>query len=266
MSYRRICFLLDFFIDHQRTSVLIVAYLDWSLSMHIRRLYLEAANPHELADFYSDRFGLHISRDEEEITISVGATDLVFSESNADPFYHFAINVPENRFEAARDWLADQVGLLTDETTGDTEFFFEFMNAHATYFEDPAGNVGELIARHDLDNATDEAFGPAHLLAVSEIGLPVPDVPSVVEALETDAGVAAWEGDSETFRVLGDDHGLFIVVRAGRDWFVADRPAEIHPTEVVVADTETMSTEADITETETVYDVPNLPYRVTGLR
>ncbi|WP_458185621.1 VOC family protein [Haladaptatus sp. NG-WS-4] len=221
--------------------------------MHIRRLHLEAANSGELADFYGEPFGLPVTRDEREVTVSVDATELVFSESDADPFYHFAINVPENRFEAARDWLADRVGLLTDEATGDTEFFFEFMNAHATYFEDPAGNVGELVARHALDNATDEAFGPEHLLEVSEIGLPVPDVPSAVEALETNTGVAAWEGDSETFRVLGDDHGLFIVVQAGRDWFVSGRPAEIHPTEIVVAD-------------ERAYDFPNLPYRITGVR
>ena len=222
--------------------------------MRIHRLVLETAVPDELADFYGGRLGLPVSRDERGFSVTIGRTEVEFSETNAgEPFYHFAINIPKNRFDAARDWLADRVGLLPDVDSGETEFYFEFMNAHATYFEDPAGNIGELIARHDLDDATDgpdEAFDSDCLLEVSEIGLPVREVPSAVETIESHTDATGWESDSETFRVVGDDHGMFVLVREGRDWFVSGRPAGVFPTEIVIEGS------------GPGYEWPDLPYRI----
>lgn len=222
--------------------------------MYIRCLTLETTVPDELADFYGGRLGLSLSREEFGLSVSVGSTELEFRTVDAgSPFYHFAINVPENRFQEARDWLADRVGLIPDADSGETEFHFEFMNANATYFEDPAGNIGELIARHDLGNATAEGekFGPNCLLEVSEIGLPVPDVPTAVETIETHTEATGWESDSETFRVVGDDHGMFILVREGRDWYPTGRPAEVFPTEIVIEGS------------EPGYEWSNLPYRIS---
>lgn len=82
--------------------------------------------------------------------------------------YHFAINVPQNQFEDAVTWLSDRVELLSDTETGDSEIFFEDWNAHAVYCLDPAGNLLELIARHDLSNDSDRPFGSENFLEVSE--------------------------------------------------------------------------------------------------
>ena len=113
---------------------------------------------------------------------------------------------------------------------------FPFWNAHATYFRDPAGNVLELIARHDLALDDPYPFGPAGLHAVSEVGLPTLDVGAAVDALER-LGIPRYSGDRRSFAAMGDIDGLFIVVPRGRVWFpTADVRGATEPVEVELAD------------------------------
>jgi hypothetical protein len=86
-----------------------------------------------------------------------------------------------------------------------------------------------------LANATDEPFRGHSLLEVSEVGVPVDDVPSAVAFLEHDVGLPLWDGDRRGFTVLGDDRGLFIVVPRGRNWFPTDRAARTPPRAVTIA-------------------------------
>jgi hypothetical protein len=53
----------------------------------------------------------------------------------------------------------------------------DFVNwrAKSVYFFDPAGNIIELIARFDLNNASSEKFSSEQFLSLSEIGLVFPD-------------------------------------------------------------------------------------------
>jgi catechol-2,3-dioxygenase len=102
-------------------------------------------------------------------------------------------------------------------------FDFAFWNAEAVYFEDPDGNVLELIARHGLRNDRTGSFGPELLLGLSEVGLPVAETEPAIEILEQTFGLAVFSGDRDQFTALGDDHGLFIVVRPGRLWLPTER-------------------------------------------
>lgn len=81
----------------------------------------------------------------------------------------YALGVPGHRFAEAAHWLENRVPLLADQN-GRVEFFFEQWNAHAIYFRDADGNIGELIARHNLETNSEEPFGARSLLGVSEIG------------------------------------------------------------------------------------------------
>lgn len=221
--------------------------------MRIHALRLQAPDPDTLGEFYRDSFGLDTSPASDGVVVSVGTTDLTFERAPREmsPFYHFAITIPKNRFDDAYEWLDDRVGVLADVETGRTRFEFgDYLDATACYFRDPAGNLGELIARHRLDNADSEggSFGPQQLLAVSEIGLVVDDVPLVAAELAELAGVADL-GGGRAFRMLGDQRGTFILVDEGRPWFVGGDDPGVFPT-VVVADVD-----AD-------YDVPGHPYRI----
>jgi len=184
----------------------------------------------EQKQFYTRTLGLLLlSETNDSITMGAGTSRLVFLHANPDtkPFYHFAFNIPENKFAQAKAWLLERCCLL--EKNGIDEFHFAYKNAHALYFLDVAGNILEFIARHDLPNASTEPFGTAALLYISEIGLVVDNVPTAVDFLRTSLGMEVYRAESDTFTTVGDEYGLFIVVKRGRQWFPRYLGAEVHP-------------------------------------
>jgi len=206
--------------------------------MEINRLILQTSALKELTAFYTTAIGLPaVSKNENEITISIGSTELVFNQvSAADPFYHIAINIPANKIEEAKKWLTNHVELIwMDQYNSDIA---DFVNWHAksVYFFDPAGNIVELIARFDLDNKTDESFSSSQFLSVSEVGL-------VRKETDCDGSVAGLlekyqlsyfdkQPPLPQFRAIGDDKGLFIVVPENRNWFPTNKPSGIFPMEI----------------------------------
>jgi catechol-2,3-dioxygenase len=157
--------------------------------------------------------------------IRVGVTMLRFREETPPAPYHLAFAIPPGSIQCAFAWASPRLDMLSEEI-----FDFSNWNADAFYFEDPDGNVLELIARH----------GPARPFAVSdviglcELGLPVADPPTVVAELEAELGLEVFDGDRDTFTALGDPSGLFIVVRPGRNWLPTERAAAESPAEVTI--------------------------------
>ncbi len=98
---------------------------------------------------------------------------------NESPKYHFAFNIAPNLFKQAKIWLSENVALLRGKQ-GQDEFDFSSWNARGMYFYDPASNIGELIARSDLSPTRETTFDPGSILSISEIGVPVEDVPAAV--------------------------------------------------------------------------------------
>jgi catechol-2,3-dioxygenase len=193
--------------------------------MKIRELVLLTGNLTGQRAFYGETLGLQvITESPEGFTVIVGDSRLRFepiemSDSERVGAYHFAFNIPENQMTAAQKWLSDRLPLIADET-GQIVFDFQSWQAHSIYAFDPAGNVIELIARHRLPNASTSPFSAAHLLNISEIGIPSAQVPARVEQLTRQLNVPIFDGaDSPTFTALGDDHGLLIVVKQGREWY-----------------------------------------------
>jgi len=207
--------------------------------MQLQRLELGAVDLAPLARFYGDTLGLLVAYETEEdsLIVTAGASQLVFRQIGGFiGRYHFAFNIPENRLAAAQEFLRAHSIPLVAEESGEVVFSFTSWNAHAVYFFDPAGNIVEFIARHDLPNAingTDAPFTAAEILCVSEIGLPTTDVPELTERLTQTLGIAPYKGSSADFTAMGDEHGLFIVVKTGRIWFTTrDMPAEELPIQV----------------------------------
>ena len=197
--------------------------------MRFTDIVLSCADPAALRAFYRERMGLGAAGDDG---VQAGATRLAFKAGPAAT-YHFAFNIPENQIEPARVWLRERVALVPHQ--GAEIVDFPNWNAHSLYFYDPAGNIVELFARHNLPNASRRDFGPDGILEVSEVGLPVPRVSPAVAALET-WGEPLWWGNRERFAAVGDEQGLFILVPAGRVWFMTeDMGASVQPLTVTVA-------------------------------
>src|SRR5204863_8303017 len=89
----------------------------------------------ELRDFYA-RF-------------ETGETKLEFKAVEGAPFYHFAFLTPPEGFDAV---LEATPSPLPDRETGEVVFDFDFWDAKAFYFHDPAGNIVEVIAHEGIDD------------------------------------------------------------------------------------------------------------------
>lgn len=203
--------------------------------MRIVNLVLQTRHLDALKVFYGRDLGLPILTEASGfVTFGVGTTQLTFSHSMgaSDSMYHYAFNIPPHTMPEAKAWLAQRAPLLSQ--AGEDLFYFEGWNAEGIYFRDPAGNIGELIARHTLAGDSPGAFGPQQLLCVSEIGLPVPDVSEMVDGLIGAFDLARYGEASDMFSPVGNERGLFIVVREGRPWFPTDIAAEAHPISVVI--------------------------------
>jgi catechol 2,3-dioxygenase-like lactoylglutathione lyase family enzyme len=198
--------------------------------MRIEALELPSSKRDELADFYGRVLGLPTAQEGESLAVTVGASTLRFVPAHQPAFpFHFAFNVPSAQWPEALAWLQARTPLIAG-AADERVFHSSNWNADMAYFYDPAGHIGELIARHDPPVPASGAFGAQGLACVSEIGLAVNDVLAAVDQLQA-VGVPLYRAEPDAdFTPMGDANGLLIVVRAGRLW-VPDRivPATPQP-------------------------------------
>ncbi len=182
--------------------------------------------PSTCGAFYGDELGLPLDRE----TIVVGETRLRFRVENGGAFYHFALLVPGDRFEAAVAWAQERVELLGDV------FDFDAWDARAVYFHDPAGSIVELIAHRGLEeNGRTGSFAAEELVGLSELGI-VGDPTELLRQLEAD-GLELWDGtvdEPDRLAFVGEKGRTLILAPPGRGWLPTARPAEAHPVELVL--------------------------------
>jgi catechol 2,3-dioxygenase-like lactoylglutathione lyase family enzyme len=205
----------------------------------------------ELKAFYSGLLGLTASHDSaERLTLQAGSTSLTFvpgSGADTRPFYHFAFNIPENKILDALGWQQKRSPLLPipprNRAAGypDNVVDYSHWNAHSVFFLDPAGNVVEYIARHDLANAAPGPFSARDILYASEIAFIVDDVRSGARAVRDVGALAQYRGGDDNFMAIGDEHGLLLVMKRGRilnfDPSTTEKAARIFQTRVTVRGT-----------------------------
>lgn len=181
-----------------------------------------------LRNFYVKSMGLSVlSETKERITIQAGETKLTFvytPDIAVSPFYHVAFNIPENKIVAAYEWQKKNTKILPtpshmiDPNYPDDIRHFRGWNAHSIFFWDPAGNLLEYIARHDLKNPSLGSFSGNDILYASEIAFIVDDVDLIADQFRTSLGYEEYKEGNEHFRAMGDEHGLMLIMRKGRVW------------------------------------------------
>ena len=205
--------------------------------MHFVHLGLRAPEQHigALVGFY-ESLGLPSTSAAGRPSLLVGETTLELVAGAGAPFYHFALLVPGNRFEAALHWARRRTSLLPDSRSGDVVFDFDFWDANACYFHDPAGNIVELIAHRGIEVTQAEGdFRGTELVGVSELGL-VGDLPAMASALARQVGLELWDGTVEQpggLAFVGERARTLILAPPGRGWLPTGRPAELHDVDVL---------------------------------
>lgn len=231
---------------------------------------LTAAPLASMKTFYCDLIGFErIAESPTELSIRTGQTLLTFVKTDApvqQPFYHFAFNIPENKILAAYEWQKAKTPLVMPRPGAMNEwrtkghpkeiYNFQHWNAHAIFFLDPAANLVEYIARHELANAAPEAgFSAKDLLYASEIGFVVDAPNQEASHFQQHLNLLPYLGNSATFQPMGDAHGLLLLLQRGTLW--TDHSENGHATDVFTTSITIHSQE------KKVWSLPGYPYQVT---
>jgi catechol 2,3-dioxygenase-like lactoylglutathione lyase family enzyme len=203
--------------------------------MKITRLELLTKDIQAQRDFYADVLDLPVSLNSSGLEVKAGESDLFFKQawSDFEGAYHFAFNIPENQYDAAKHWIASRIPILKDKS-GNEDFESKSWESISLYFLDAAGNVLEFIARHNLHNVAHEEFGSGQILNISEIGLSSEDVIGLANELCIRLGLSVFKQEpNETFTPVGDDNGLLILPVKDRIWMPdSGVPAKMLPVTV----------------------------------
>ncbi|WP_144460275.1 VOC family protein [Siminovitchia fortis] len=207
--------------------------------MEIKLLTLQTAQLETMKEFYTECLGFSLRGESPNaFQIQVGTSILEFIDENVagTPYYHFAFNIPSNQFQEAKAWLKGKTTLLLED--GEDEADFSFWPAHACYFEDPSGNIVELIARYRENPMKESPFSVNHILNISEIGLVVKDAPKVGEQLKA---INIFESDNEPIThsslhfMQENKNGVFIILTSvGRRWLFSEKKSEIFPLKITL--------------------------------
>ena len=119
--------------------------------------------------FYGKTLDLRIMDERpDRFSVEAGETRMTFVSSTdtvdgRPPFYHFAFNIPENKILKALEWQKARTPMLSIPERNRAAGYppevvdYSHWNAHSVFFLDPAGNVVEYIARHDLKNSDSQS-------------------------------------------------------------------------------------------------------------
>ena len=210
------------------------------LAPRIRGLRLLTAAPlAAMRGFYRDMIGFAlVEQSEREITFAAGASRLTFVKASSDqirgtagrgsgePMYHFAFNIHRDRIRAARTWQLERTPLvdprpdLREPGWPDEIWHFRHWNAQSIFFFDPAFNIVEYIARHELPDAGEGGFSVADILYASEIGyvLDRSRLPQATGLLREKLGLAEYPRGADPW-AMGDARGLLLcLARLGEKW------------------------------------------------
>ena len=205
--------------------------------MNILEVELRSDNLAETEKFYKNVLGLQpvLKEDNSLLFFKIGGTELIFKKSdNLKPVYHFAIDVPNNRFFDCHNFISKTTKILETEPGNDIANFINW-DAKSFYFYDNNGNIVEIITRYPT-RAYDEApFSYKTYMGLSEIGLVTGRVGEITDLLISEHGLPVFKRQpkGEHFNALGDDEGLILISERGRNWYPTTIPAQSYPIRVM---------------------------------
>jgi catechol-2,3-dioxygenase len=195
--------------------------------MKFLNIELYTADPVGTRRFYTQQLGLDILAESADyITLQLGWTRLTFRAVTIPVApYHFAINVPAGTLEVCMHCY--QLDYLDTQAVNQTIADFPNWGARACYFYDNNGNLLEFIGRNELFLDNPNLTIGDLFQGISEIGIVTENVSYTTRQLKQQFGVTQFSRSTPMpdFNALGDDNGLFILSKVGRNWLFTNTPA-----------------------------------------
>ena len=192
-----------------------------------------------MTDFYGRELGIDLAGPSAgRFSYPIGETVIEFVAASGEPFYHFALLVPGDRFDEALEWADARTELLPHPESGEILFDFDNWGAYACYFQDPAGNIIELIAHRGVEETGAQGeLRPTEFVGLSELGL-VGDPLAMAGRLTQQLGLELWDGTVDEpgrLAFVGERARTLILSPAGRGWLPTGRAAEPHAVDALLA-------------------------------
>ncbi|MBN8233880.1 glyoxalase [Halobacillus kuroshimensis] len=206
--------------------------------MLIEKVMLDTRPLKDMKHFYEEVLGFKERESEEnQLTIEAGRSTITFQKvEEGNPFYHFAFDIPADQFQVAKEWVKARTPLLKEEDQD--EVAFEHLQACAFYFQDPAGNIVECIARRTAPQSDGQPFSIESLQKVSEMSFVAVDAGQGGEVLER---LNLIEREKRPIRphllnFMGEkeDESFLLLLEPGRKWLFSDQMAEVYPVTAVL--------------------------------
>lgn len=196
--------------------------------MKFEQIILFTSNFSETLQFYDEILECPIIEiDVDYFKVKIGETTLCFqrSEDNIQPYYHFAIDIPYNYFYEMKQHFQNILFLLMED--GKHSAYCETFVAQSMYFNDPSGNIVELIAR--ASNITDEP----EFSRVSEMSFVCNDLTALYPALST-YNVTVYNREPfnpNQLNYIGDsdDESYLLLIPEQRKWLFSDKLSQAYP-------------------------------------
>ncbi|GGE57875.1 VOC family protein [Priestia taiwanensis] len=205
--------------------------------MKIEKAQLLISKFEETVAFYQDvlQFSL-LSKNEDSASFQIGESVLEFIKDKEENhyYYHFAFNIHQNLFKEAKQWLLDRVGLLQED--GMDEINFTDSKANSCYFEDPAGNIVEYIARRETSSSSlDTVFSSQNVLCISEMSVTTNTVAEHAREMKGKGMYVRERVDEAELNFVGEyKDGTFILLGpVGRRWLFSSKEAIASPVTIV---------------------------------
>ncbi|WP_397538457.1 VOC family protein [Rummeliibacillus pycnus] len=200
--------------------------------MKIVKVSLQISNFEQTVNFYQDilQFKM-ITFNTNCAAFQIGESILELIKDHEDNayYYHFAFNIYANLFAEAKNWLSTRLTLLKEDDMDEIDFDGK-TQANACYFEDPAGNIVEFIARRTTSPISDDKeFSIDHILSISEISLTTANVRETAGKLDK-IGIPIRDGKElkkMSLNFIGEfEDGAFILLGPiGRRWLFSTKNA-----------------------------------------
>lgn len=206
--------------------------------MKIKELHLLSDDIKETEVFYNSILDIQTeSKNGNSISFVLGSTRLVFTQTEKviNPVYHYAFDIPNNKFEKAMEWVKARTTLIPVIEQDNFISIFDLWNAKSFYFYDNNKNLLEFICRFDVENQTNKAFDSSSILYVSEIGIVSESASKTAQHITKEYDVAEYakQAGTDSFTALGDDYGLLVLVNNKRNWFPTSDLAKSFATTII---------------------------------